>query len=80
MLRKSCFEFLNYDILGLSETHFTNDNKIELPGFKWYGRNRKNNHVNAKTGSGGVGFLVKEQFINDVHVEIKDNSHDDILW
>ena len=51
-----------------------------MPGFKWYGRNRKNNHVNAKTGSGGVGFLVKEQFINDFHVEIKDNSHDDILW
>ena len=60
IFRKSCVQFLNYDILGLAETHFTKDMKLDLPGYKWFGRNRKNIHVNTRSGSGGVGFLIKD--------------------
>ena len=35
-----------------------NDAVIHVLNYIWYGHNRKNLHVNAPKGSGGVGFLV----------------------
>lgn len=79
-LRSLCVNELGLDILGIAETHLVNDNMIELEGYRWFGNNRKVIHVRARTGSGGVGFLVKNELLNCFEVSILDNSSEGILW
>ena len=56
-LRAACVEKLNLNIIGIAESHLTKGQKIELEGYSWYGNNRQLLHVNARNGSGGVGFF-----------------------
>ena len=70
---------LNFDIIGIAETHLVDDEKIQLPGYTWYGQNRKK-HIKAKKGSGGVGFFVKNALLNNHNVKIMDSEHEGILW
>ena len=51
-----------------------------IPGFKWFGQNRRQTHVRAKCGSGGVGFLVQDSVLDDFDVKILDDSVEGILW
>jgi hypothetical protein len=73
---------LDLDILALAETHLIGKSIINVPGYIWFGNNRKKLHINAKTGSGGgvVGFLIKEQLMVDFDVTAVDNNCDGILW
>ena len=47
---------LDCDIVGISESHLTHGNVIEIDGYRWYGKNRI---TNTSKPSGGVGILVK---------------------
>ena len=51
-----------------------------MPGYKWFGQNRKVLHKRAKTGSGGVGFLVKESLLTFYDITVLDDSCERILW
>ena len=79
-IRSLCVQELNLDIIGIAETHLTNNNVLELDGYKWFGNNRKNIHVRAKTGSGGVGFFIKAELLNYFDVSVLDDTSKGILW
>ena len=55
ILRSSCLTVADLQIIGLAETHLVGNDNIDFDGYHWFGNNRKL-HVNAKVGSGGVGF------------------------
>ena len=76
-------EVLNYsecDILALCETFLKNGEKIETDGFKWFGHNRQTIHRRANRGSGGVGFLVRNELLENFNVTTLDTSHEGIMW
>ena len=49
----------DFDLTGIAETHLSGDQVLEIDCNAWFGSNRKNIHIKAKKGSGGVGFLTK---------------------
>ena len=57
-----CILNLNPDIVLLVETKLQGTNVINLNGYIWYGQNRTRIKQSAKSGSGGVGILIKENF------------------
>jgi len=67
-------------IVGIAETHLVNDSVINVDNYEWFGNNRKHIHIRAKTGSGGVGILVKKDVLSTFKITIEDNSEDGILW
>ena len=71
---------MNFDIVGIAETHLINKQELELRNYVWYGHNRRNIHFRAKVGSGGVGFLIKKTLLNDFHVSMLDDTYEGILW
>lgn len=71
---------LNYDIFTVCETFLRESSTPFQEGFKWIGNNRKNIHVKAKRGSGGVGIFIKNEFLENHKVQIIDDKYDDILW
>ena len=79
-MRETCINGLDLDLIGIVETHLKGDELLAVDGFKWFGRNRKTLHFRARTGSGGVGFLVKNEILHDFNVITLDDSNDDILW
>ena len=79
-LRSEAMKFLNLDIIGVAETHLKNNECLEFEGYRWFGHNRTELHRNAWSGSGGVGFLVKQELLNSFDVKIEDNSTEGILW
>ena len=60
----------NPDVICLIETHLHDDNKIDIPGYKYFGINRKLLNKNANRGSGGVGLLVKLELFSENFVTI----------
>ncbi|CAG2219168.1 unnamed protein product [Mytilus edulis] len=66
-------------MIGIVETHLVN-HSICIDNYKWYGNNRKLIHTRAKTGSGGVGLLVKEELLTTFNIDIEDESTDGIIW
>ena len=66
-------------MIGIVETHLVN-HSICIDNYKWYGNNRKLIHTRAKTGSGGVGLLVKEELLTTFNINIEDESTDGIIW
>ncbi|VDI21972.1 Hypothetical predicted protein [Mytilus galloprovincialis] len=79
-LRENILTSLNFDIVGISESHLRDEQTIDLNGYKWIGNNRKTISTNAWRGSGGVGFLIKNNVFNNFDVNIFDRNRDDILW
>ena len=71
---------MNFDIIGIAETHLTGKNTLQLDGYKWFGNNRKNLHVRTKTGSGGVGFFIKVELLNCFDVSVMDDTCEGTLW
>ncbi|CAC5406642.1 unnamed protein product [Mytilus coruscus] len=51
-----------------------------MNNYIWLGNNRKQIHVRAKTGSGGVGILIKKEQLKVVKVTIENDLEDGILW
>ena len=65
--------------MGIAETHLVNDSVINVDNYEWFGNNRKHILIRAKTGSGGVGILVKKDLLSTFKITIEDNSEDGIL-
>ena len=80
MFRKELLNHLDLDIIGIAETHLLNTQVIEIDGYSWFGNNRSNIHIRAKKGSGGVGFLVKNDIMGQYDVVIEDGTIEGILW
>lgn len=78
-MRAELIKNLNIDIICLNETHFLGNKVIDLPGYTWYGHNRSMIHVRANKGSGGVGWLVKNNLYNDFSFDIFDKSYEGII-
>ena len=68
------------DIVGIAETHLLGNNVLYLEGYTWFGYNRMNIHKNARIGSGGVGFFVKNELFADYDISILKQSYEGILW
>jgi len=79
-LRKDIISHLGFDILALSETHLKEDEQLNLPGYRWVGNNRHTLHSRAKKGSGGVGFLIKDDLLEHYDYEVLDKTYEDLLW
>ena len=56
------------------------DDVLNIEGYTWFGFNRETIHRNAKSGSGGVGFLIKNRILRDFHVSVLDRAYEGILW
>lgn len=78
-LRCAIVNAIDADIVSISETHLTDNNVINVNGYVWFGHNRKNIHVNANKGSGGVGILLKSWICDEYEVETVDKSREGIL-
>ena len=79
-MRASCILEENLDILAIAESHLLNEEVLNIDGYTWFGFNRENIHRNAKSGSGGVGFLIKDRILHDFQVSVLDRSYEGILW
>lgn len=79
-LRAACAISSDCDIIGLAETHLLNDDVLSLDNYRFYGLNRTHIHVNARKGSGGVGFLIKENILQEFDVSVLESSYEGILW
>jgi hypothetical protein len=79
-VREECVNMLDVDILGVAETHLQGNQNLTLPGYVWIGQNRTQLHVNARTGSGGVGVFVKDHLYEQFYVKILDATCEGILW
>lgn len=62
----------DYDIIGLLETHLTDNDEINIKGYKSIIVNRKMN-PKAKRSSGGIAVLIKNKFNNGVKIMKKDD-------
>ena len=69
-----------FDILGVAETHLIQDSTLDLDGYRWFGFNRQNIHCRARLGSGGVGFLVKNEMLNCFNVSVLEQPCEGIMW
>ncbi len=66
--RECVVTVLEYDIIGLVETHLRIGEVICVSGYMWYGNNRIVHNKRAKKGFGGVGFLVSFDFLKHYSV------------
>ncbi|VDI47596.1 Hypothetical predicted protein [Mytilus galloprovincialis] len=68
------------DVLALTETFLRGDERLNIPGYTFFGHNRKILHRNATRGSAGVGLLVKNEICNFYDVDILDIEIEGIQW
>ena len=47
---------------------------INMNGYKCFGSNRQELHKNAKRGSGGMGFLIKNNFVETFEIRLLSES------
>ena len=67
------------DIVAVQESWEKEDSKIDIDGYKWFGKPRTSQR--SQRGEGGVGFLVRECLVSEVefmtavvHEECVDES------
>ncbi|CAG2231287.1 unnamed protein product [Mytilus edulis] len=65
---------------GLAETHLIGQAGIVVNGYTWIGNNRKQLHVRARAGSGGVALLVRNDVLSDYNVTKINDLVDGIIW
>ena len=53
---------------------------MQVPGYSWYGNNRNRIHKNAKAGSGGLGFLIKNEILTEFDIMVLQQSYEGIFW
>ena len=80
IIRRSIIDFLELDIVGIAESHLKGNEILNQPGFIWFGHNRQALHVNARTGSGGVGLLVRDYLLNCFAIYMVKDDTEGILW
>jgi hypothetical protein len=78
-IRALCVKHMDIDILGIAESHLVSGGVINMAGYTWLGQNRAKNRK-AWTGSGGVGFLIKDNVRKLYNINIKDSNSEGILW
>ena len=78
-LRIAIINEINADIFSLNETHLSENNVINVPGYTWKGFNRLLIHRDAPKASGGVGFLIKDSLLQEYSCDIVDKTRDGIL-
>ena len=61
------------EIIALFETHFKQNLKVNVPGYKWIGLSRKN-----KDG-GGIVFLINNNIVKSCFVEPQTNDRIEIM-
>ena len=73
---------MKLDLIGLAETHLIGNRKVKMSGYTWFGQNRTSLYVRAKKGSGGVGFLVRNGLLNQLYINVWEDSYEDIhvVW
>ena len=80
MIKLSILNHFELDLIGLAETHLIGNSKVEIPGYTWFGQNRKSLHFRTRKGSGGVGFLVKNSLFDQYDIHVCDDSFEGLLW
>ena len=80
ILRDMSLKHLDLDIIGIAETHLKGSEVLKVEHYTWFGSNRQNIHVRARTGFGGVGFLIHNDLCSLFDISIVDNSNEGILW
>ena len=63
----------------MNETHLKANDQINIQGYRWIGFNREMKHIRAPKASGGVGFFIKNSFLNEFNVHIVDREIDGLL-
>ena len=67
----------NLDVVAGQESWEKEETRIEVEGYKWFGKPRSNQ--NSPTGEGGVGFLARECLENEVEF-IKSVRYEERVW
>ena len=71
LFREEILRHLDLDIIGIADTHFLHDQSLEVEAYTWFGSNRKNIHIRAKKGSGGFGFLIKNNVMKQFSIMVE---------
>lgn len=79
-LRTNAITALHLDIVCVSETFLVDQQELTVPGYKWFGNNRKHIAKRACRGSGGVGILVKLEILESFDVAVISDKLEGILW
>ena len=79
-LRMNTIKALQLDIVCVSETFLTDQQEINVPGYKWFSNNRKHIAKRAWRGSGGVGILIRVGVLDKFDVAIISDKIEGILW
>ena len=75
-LREYIVKSVNPDIIFLSESRLKPNETVSLTGYEWYEHNKQNRMKLAKSGSGGVGLLIKSELKSIWHFEELDKKVD----
>ncbi len=71
-MRQQMIQYCDLDIVGISETYLRKDESLEncLPGYVWLGHNRQQMHINALSGTGGVGIFIRCNVLEEFDVKV----------
>ena len=67
---------IDADIIFINETKLKGNDKLNLPNYKWFGFNRKNQLKKARSGSGGVGIFLKCNILDEWNFSEIDRNMD----
>ena len=70
-------EIDSIDVVAGQESWEREDTRIELEGYKWFGKPRSNE--NSRRGEGGVVFLVRECLVSEVEF-ITSVEYEESVW
>ena len=74
------FNYPDCDLISVNESWLRHEDcEPQIEGFKWIDNRRKTINKRARTGSGGVGILVKLELYRDYLIDISDKAYDGIL-
>ena len=79
ILRNTCISHLILEIICIAESHLMKDETLSVEEYQWFGQNRDSLHVNARKGSGGVGFLIRNDRLNHFNVCELNSAFEGIL-
>ena len=79
IIREKIIQEITPDIVFICETHLIKNNSLQLADYHWFGFNRPFQHVRAKSGSGGIGFLVHNHIFNSFHISVTEKSVDGLM-
>ena len=65
------------DVVAGQESWEREDTRIEVEGYKWFGKPRSNQ--NSRRGEGGVDFLVRECLVSEVEF-ITSVEYEESVW